>query len=144
MRRQASFARTPGIPIVQFAATMETSEADSSASDSPSCEVQPRTAAVRLDARDIHTARQLGLLCADVDVCADEKSDEFGCAYEQAASLCASSFDDKSALQARCREFARTCGFSIRVASNSYSSKKNEGNAKYVCKKLKGRIPARW
>ncbi|GMF33483.1 unnamed protein product [Phytophthora lilii] len=42
----------------------------------------------------------------------------------------------EKAIQARCKEFAKSRGFQLKVAG--FSSKHGGGNAKYVCKKLNG------
>ncbi|ETN07129.1 hypothetical protein PPTG_13526 [Phytophthora nicotianae INRA-310] len=91
-----------------------------------------------LDSSDLAMATNLGLLKTDVQVQdTDPSKSDFGVAYCQRANVASETHGTQKAIQARCKEFAQSCGFQLAVSS--YSSKPNQGgNAKYVCKILKG------
>ncbi|KAG6959374.1 hypothetical protein JG688_00010098 [Phytophthora aleatoria] len=90
---------------------------------------------------DIDCLGEKGLLRNDVDVSMDRQdAGQFGQAYDRGDNIASTQVESRKALQQRCREFARDRGFSLRVASNSWrkdAKEGKEGNAKYVCKKMK-------
>lgn len=91
-----------------------------------------------VDAVDLATARRLGILRSDVEVNMDEMSAQFGVAYDRGCNVAVETYPSRKVLLSRCREFATSRGFALRVGNNSWNKNKQEGNAKYVCKKLNG------
>ncbi|KAI9913038.1 hypothetical protein PsorP6_005522 [Peronosclerospora sorghi] len=96
----------------------------------------------RLDARDLDTAMDLGLLLETLVVSPDAAAPEFGVAYEKqggtrAAGCGSMVFPSQRALQERCKQFAMARGFQLFVAGSS-TRPKGGGNVKYRCKRLHG------
>ncbi|POM81886.1 Hypothetical protein PHPALM_76 [Phytophthora palmivora] len=91
-----------------------------------------------LDAADIAKACELGLLRQNVPVQqADSTKEDFGIAYARRDNVGAEYHGSQKAIQLRCKEYAKACGFQSLV--QHFSSKgQGGGNAKYVCKKLNG------
>eukprot|EP00644_Phytophthora_capsici_P008107 jgi/Phyca11/125815/e_gw1.60.138.1 len=82
--------------------------------------------------------RSLGLLRQDVQIeVTDCSKSNYGVAYQRRENIGIETHGSQKAIQERCKELAQLSGFQLFV--KSFSSKANDnGNAKYVCKKLNG------
>ncbi|OWZ10985.1 hypothetical protein PHMEG_00016065 [Phytophthora megakarya] len=88
---------------------------------------------------DVDLLREMGLLRDDINCHLDSNSpSSYGKVSDHGANVSKAPFESRAVLQRRCREFARAKGFSLRVFSNCWRKANQEGNAKYVCKLLKG------
>ncbi|KAG2785790.1 hypothetical protein PC129_g22210 [Phytophthora cactorum] len=95
-----------------------------------------------VESASIDELREMGLLRQDIEPLMEPQSPlTYGVASYHGRNVSNVIFETRSALQQRCRDFARRQGFSLRVASNSWRKAANEGNAKYVCKRLNGQQP---
>ncbi|KAG3126743.1 hypothetical protein PI126_g22193 [Phytophthora idaei] len=91
-----------------------------------------------VDAADLTTAREMGLLREGVKVESDDSSSaDYGVAYDRQNNIADNSFASQKLARACCKSFAVRCGFQIFVKQSSAKAN-NSGNAKYKCKKLNG------
>ncbi|ETM99479.1 hypothetical protein PPTG_18734 [Phytophthora nicotianae INRA-310] len=90
-----------------------------------------------LETGDLTSAIASGLLRPNVFVQqTDRNLENYGVAYSRKDNIGIETHGSQKAIQTRCKEFAKSCGFQLKVAG--FSSKHGGGNAKYVCKKLNG------
>lgn len=95
--------------------------------------------ALTIDAVDIETLHELGLLRRDVFVGMNASDvEKFGVGYDKKQNLASENYPSQQAVQRRVRAFAAKRGFAIRVGGNSTNKLTREGNVKYVCKQLHG------
>ncbi|ETN23998.1 hypothetical protein PPTG_00465 [Phytophthora nicotianae INRA-310] len=90
-----------------------------------------------LEPGDLTSAIVSGLLRPNVFVQqTDRNLENYGVAYSRKDNIGIETHGSQKAIQTRCKEFAKSRGFQLKVAG--FSSKHGGGNAKYVCKKLNG------
>ncbi|KAG3076508.1 hypothetical protein PI124_g4945 [Phytophthora idaei] len=95
-----------------------------------------------VECASIDELREMGLLRQDIEPLMDPQSPlTYGAVSDHGRNVSNVIIDTRSALQQRCRDFARRQGCSLRVTSNSWRKAAKEGNAKYGSKRLKGQLP---
>ncbi|KAG2784574.1 hypothetical protein PC129_g2860 [Phytophthora cactorum] len=95
-----------------------------------------------VESASIDELREMGLLRQDIEPLMDTQPPlTYGVVLNHGRNVSNVILYTRSALQQRCRDFARRQGFSLRVASNSWRKAAKVGNAKYASKRLKGQQP---
>ncbi|KAG3099257.1 hypothetical protein PI124_g17079 [Phytophthora idaei] len=90
-----------------------------------------------VDAADLTTAREMGLLREGVKVESDDSSSaDYGVAYDRQNNIADNSFVSQKK-RACCKSFAVRCGLQVFVKQSSVKPI-NSGNNNYKCKKLNG------
>ncbi|KAG6941511.1 hypothetical protein JG688_00018634 [Phytophthora aleatoria] len=91
-----------------------------------------------VDAADLESTRELGLLRESVVVlCEDSSSPTYGVDYDRQANIADHEFSCQQSVRASVKDFAVSCGFQIFVQQTSVK-RNNSGSAKYQCKNLNG------